>query len=401
MKNTLFLSCLFSLTLTATETTANVDSLLPEQCWIREYILPLPDFHESWTQEEKDVLNNFARTVEQQFRSRFRSSVLPSPATKLPAYTRFRDNLHQGVKNGYFAPKFSDGDSFCRWAAEEGDFEALKLFVQKGADSNVSFCEHAYQYSLIHSLLIGNLNQAPSHSSAEQLDMIHWLVDHGYKLELYPTELTYAVIALCLYRSEDIAPIVEWYFSINPEVPEELRNELYHAVLLAQGCTTVLKQLVEEGKIALNEPMAVNDLLPLQTLFTQSVPTIHLPTLEYLLSAGADPNLHIGYEEDANESDEYSPEGYEEEDKPNEALTGFSTPIELAFDLYLIYGSHEAIAHPLLAAIDLLLYYGAELEIEEDSAGDEDEDSPIYAEIRKRLQMDKEELMQDYLKLKS
>lgn len=401
MKKTLFLSLLLSVASSATETESPAIVPQLDLAQSSEFILPLPCYHESWTQEEKEILLQFIFKLERQFHAKF----TPCELAGLPLYRQLRNSLHQSVRDGVME-QFVNGDSLCRWAAAEEDFDALKLFVLKGADSNISYqttCfDSTYTLSLIDSLLFPHTNGVWTHSAAERLEMIQWLTEHGFKLEQYPEELTRAVIKLCLYKTEDIAPIVEWYFSLKTEIPEDLQHKLYAAVISAEGCTHIVKQLVEAGKIALNEPLAANDMLPLQILFTHYIHTINLPTLEYLLSAGADSNLHIGYEDDTNESDEYSPEGYEEEDKPNDELSGFSTPIELAFDLYRIYGDVDMVFAPtILAAIDLLLYYGAELEIEEDEAGDEDAESPIYAEVRKRLEMTKEELMEDYLKLKS
>ena len=401
MKKTLFLSLLLSVASSATETESPAIVPQLDLAQSSEFILPLPCYHESWTQEEKEILLQFIFKLERQFHAKF----TPCELAGLPVYRQLRMSLHQSVRDGVIE-QFVDGDSLCRWAAAQEDFDALKLFVLKGAECNISyqatFADSTYSISLIDSLLIPHTSGNSTRTAADRLDMIQWLVEHGFKLEQCATELTGAVIKLCLFKTDDITPIVEWYFSLNTEIPEDLQHKLYAAVLSAEGCTHIVKELVEEGKIALNEPLAENDMLPLQVLFTHYIHTINLPTLEYLLSAGADPNLHIAYEDDTNASDEYSPEGYEEEDKPNDDLSGFSTPIELAFDLYRISGDNDsAFSRSLLAAIDLLLYYGAELEIEDDEAGDEDAESPIYAEVRKRLDMTKEELIQDYIKLKS
>ena len=401
MKNTLFLSFLLSITVSATETAPPAIVPQPDLAQSSEFILPLPCYHESWTQEEKEILLQFIFKLERQFHAKFK----PRELAGLPVYRQLRNSLHRAMRDGVIE-QFVNGDSLCRWAAAQEDFDALKLFVLKGAECNISyqatFADSTYSVSLIDSLLIPHTSGNSTHTAAERLEMIQWLTEHGFKLEQYPEELTGAVIKLCLYKTEDIAPIVEWYFSLKTEIPKDLQHKLYAAVISAEGCAHIVKQLVEEGKIALNEPLAENDMLPLQVLFTHYIHTINLPTLEYLLTAGADPNLHIAYEDDTNASDEYSPEGYEEEDKPNDELSGFSTPIELAFNLYRIYGDVDPVFAPtILAAIDLLLYYGAELEIEEDEAGDEDVESPIYAEVRKRLEMSQKELMEDYLKLKS
>lgn len=367
-------------------------------------LLPLPEFHESWNDEEKAILLQLAQTIHDDFSQQQDTDVEELLADDVaPIWNKFQIAYHRAVKEGVIEDSFGESDTFARWAAMHDQFEAVKFFIEKG--ESISAC---YEYTILsmsapspsclaQEVIWGKSLTESAHSAEERVEMLQWLQSKGWDPLVNASSVTYAITVLCMADPMNVSALLDWYFStgIQPDEENEKAN-LYRAILQAHGGTASVQKLVEQGEILLNG--TIDDLLPLQIACQPCLlqDVFRIDTLKYLLEAGADPNLIVAYDY-AQETD-YSEEAFEDEDVPNADLDGFSTPIEIIFDNYR-YNTIEGKHHndkAYLAAIDLLLLHGAELEIEEDEANDEDVESPAYAEVRKRLQMTDDELQADY-----
>lgn len=360
-------------------------------------LLPLPLFHESWSEEDRAIVVRFTEALEEHLKTmKLHESDIPIVASY----------LHAVVSSGVCKDSFDDGDTLARLAAMLDDAEAMSLFLKKGenvnAVLNASDDEFLIPVSLASEVIWAKNLISTELSAAQRVEQMQALQSMGWDPQLHAQSVIYAMTILAV-EHQDVSPLFEWFFSLNYELTQEQEASLYWALLVADGCTPIVRRFVEEGKIELNQPIGDKGLLPLQRVCSEPFfeKQINLDTLEYLLSAGADPNLMLADEDSTDGNVEYDPDGYEEDDLPRDDMAGYSTPIELVFDHYrseLSEGNH-AREKNYLAAIDLLLLYGAELDIEEDECGDEEAESSAYAEVRKRLEMTPEQLNADFEKL--
>lgn len=363
-------------------------------------MLPLPPFHESWSEQDKVTLTRLSEHLE-----RFRQDLLVHD-DDWPVLTQY---LHSVVSSGECKAQFDDdGDTMARIAAMVDEADAVRLFLKRGEDINaVLHIENATApVSLASEVIWAERLISTKQTAAERAALMQELQAAGWDSALHAPSVIFAIPIACLCESQDVSPLVEWFLTLNYEMNEEQKESFLAALVVAEGCTAILQRFVEDGSIKLNEPLG--ELLPLQHICKAPMfdKTIQLDNLEYLLKSGADPNLMLAYE-DGEDDGKYDPEGYEEDDCPRDDMDGFSTPIEMLFDYYrfdMAWGEQNAVTRHkslhVLAAMDLLLMHGAELEIELDECDDESAESNAYAETRKRLQMSKAELEADYQKLR-
>lgn len=361
-------------------------------------ILPLPDFHESWTEQEQATLTQFATHLDQ-----FRQE----QQFEKDEWGKIAQYLHSVVTGGSCKAQFDDdGDTLARIAAMVDESDAVRLFLKRG--ENVNAVHHSdsadMPVTLASEVIWAEGLISTKQTAAERVALLQELQAAGWDAALHAPSVIFALPIVCLCEAQDVSPLVEWFLTLNYNMDEEQKNRFYSALLVANGCTHLVKKFVEDGFIKLNEPLY--HLLPLQhvcekPMFDKVIP---LDTLEYLLQAGADPNLILA-DEETEDDGTYDPDGYEADDQPRDDMAGFSTPIEMLFDYYRFdiawdESSARKKALSVLAAMDLLLLHGAELEIEHDEYDDEAAESEAYAETRKRLQMTDAELEADYKKLR-
>lgn len=366
-------------------------------------LLPLPDFHESWSDGEKDIIRGFVESLE---RTLVESSYSVTDEDSLKRYTAFRAALHHAIATGKIEPSFG-GDTLARWAAMNDSHEAVKVFVGIGEDPHARYYieELDLESGLVQEVIFAKGLTYPTHL-CNRVALLNWLKDKGWDPAKDAELIEHAVAVALMAENQDMSELLDWFYAQGLELTQEQKDLLHQSIIVAQGGLSTLKRLVEQGDIKLNEP--INDLLPLQIVCSWHImdKAINLDNLEYLLQAGADPNLIMGYDDEEDDG-EYNQEGYEEDDLPRDDMKGFSTPIEIVFDDYRFHEEFNDAdkvackkALHFQAAVDLLLMYGAELDIEEDEHDDEAVESPVYNEVRKRLNMSHEELEADYSRIR-
>lgn len=366
-------------------------------------LLPLPDFHESWSDGEKDIIRSFVKSLE---RTLVEASYSVTDEISLKRYTAFRAALHHAIATGKIESSFG-GDTLARWAAMNDSHEAVKVFVGIGEDPHARYYieELDLESGLVQEVIFAKGLTYPTHL-CNRVALLNWLKDKGWDPAKDAELIGYAVAVALMAENQDMSELLDWFYAQGLELTQERKDLLHQSIVAAQGGLSTLKRLVEQGDIKLNEP--INDLLPLQIVCSWHImdKAINLDNLEYLLQAGADPNLILGYDEEEDDG-EYNQEGYEEDDLPRDDMKGFSTPIEIVFDDYRFHEEWNDAdkvackkALHFQAAVDLLLMYGAELDIEEDEHDDEAVESPVYNEVRKRLNMSHEELESDYSRIR-
>ncbi len=392
MKLPILLSLAFMLNATAQDT-ATVAPTQPE-------LLPLPAFHESWSAENKEIITQFAERLSLLLKD-FDNGLPPSPEDAA-VWSRFVTALHHAVSKGEVAASF-EGDGLARWAAMVDNAAAVRLFIEKGESTDTGIdCGIAGQHTVLAQEVIWSESLIHTHqTAAERVELLEWLKSKGWAPATQMQQLQFAISIVGLCENQDVSPLYEWFLALQPQLNEEESATFYRSLLVADGCTPIVQRMVEAGKIQLNEPLDFK--LPLQIVCEKPLfdRVANLRTLQYLLEAGADPNLMMAYEDEASDNGEYDPDEYETDDLPRDDMEVFSTPIEIIFDRYrseLNEGNTKNEAN-LLAAIDLLLLHGAELDIEDDEYDDEEAESTAYAEVRKRLEMTPEQLRADFKRL--
>lgn len=366
-------------------------------------LLPLPDFHESWSDGEKDIVRSFVKSLEKTLAE---SSYSDTDDESMKRYMAFRAALHRAIATGKVEPSFG-GDTLARWAAMNDSHEAVKVFIGIGEDPHARYYieELDLESGLVQEVIFAKGLTYPTHL-CNRVALLNWLKDKGWDPAKDAELIGHAIVVALMAENQDMSELLDWFYAQGLELTQERKDLLHQSIIAAQGGLSTLKFLVEHGDIKLNEP--INDLLPLQIVCSWHImdKAINLDNLEYLLQAGADPNLILGYDEEADDG-EYNQEGYEEDDLPRDDMKGFSTPIEIVFDDYRFHEECDATdkvackkALHFQAAVDLLLMYGAELDIEEDEHDDEAVESPVYEEVRKRLNMSHEELEADYSRIR-
>lgn len=391
----------FALPLHAAPATSQAEAaaLLVSQ---KRNLLPLPDFHESWTADEVQCIKSFAAKFsqfydKQPFANHVKEELYP-----------FIHYLHQVIATGVVQDSFvSDNspDTLARYAAIVDDLDAVKLFISKGENPAIS-ARHAdfdTEFCLAQEIIWSETLTVLNHTAEERVALLEWLKTQGWSPHANRDSILFAVQVAALAEHHNVLPLFEWINNQGFEQTSIITNEYLRAALLGVGATPIVRQLVEMGALPLNEPLL--DLLPLQHICSHPLldNIINLDTLQYLLEAGADPNLMLADETNEHPDIEDRQETFEQEDAPLDGLDSYATPIERIFDSYrfdIVYANETETdkkrIKSYLAAIDLLLLYGAELEIEEDEAGDEDAESSAYAEVRKRLRMTPKQLRADY-----
>lgn len=358
-------------------------------------LLPLPPFHESWTAEEQAAIVQFCEHLETFCRNELLNK------EEIPLII---SHLHAVVSTGTCPATTTDGDTMARVAAMVDEADAMMLFLRRGENVNavLSNTDPMMPMSLASEVIWAEGLIGTRQSAADRVALMQELQKMGWDPHTHAESVIFAMPLLCA-EHQDVSPLFNWFFSLNYKLTAEQKHSIYNALLIADGCTPIVQRLVEQGEIAVNEPIGEASLLPLQQVCSKPIfdKEINLSTLELLLAAGADPNLILVEEDTGTGSDEYDPDGYEEDDLPRDDMAGFSTPIEMVFDHYrseLSEGNKKREKN-YLAAIDLLLIYGAELDIEEDEHNDEDAESTAYTEVRKRLNMTPEQLLADFKRL--
>lgn len=394
MKRSLFLLAFLTLPVLAQQSST---SPLIQRSSQRVKLSPLPQYHESWTPQQQAIINDFVASLEKFWEPDM------AELQKDALCIEFIKTLHQAISCGEVKPSFSN-DSIARFAAMVDHLEAVKLFIEKGEDPNTTKMNKEYNFPLClaqeviwcESLI--NIH----HSAEERVQVLEWLKSKGWKPELQLESILKAIEITAMAENQDVSPFFRWLNDQNFNKTSIYTDDFYRAALIGHGCRSIVQELVEQGCFKLNEP--IQEMLPLQHVCTRPLfdKIINTDTLEYLLQAGADPNLMLAYDSDDHHEGEYKVEDFEEDDQPTDDMVAFSTPIEILFDCYrydLVYANETPAdknrINSYLLAIDILLLHGAELEIEEDEAGDEDAESAAYAEVRKRLNMTAEELRAD------
>ena len=365
----------------------------------RVKLLPLPQYHESWTQQEQDIINEFVARIVNFHNTNELISINDADIKY----------IHHVISSGKVEASFSE-DTLARVAAMVDHLDAARLFLEKGEDPNTCSKQKdvvnpiCLAQEVIWSESLVNIH----HSAEERIQFLEWMRSKGWEPALQNASIIQAIIIAAHAEAQDVSPFFRWLKEQNFDKTTYYVEEFYRAALLGTGCHGIVQELVEQGCFKLNEPLM--ELLPLQHVCTRPLfdKIINPDTLEYLLQAGADPNLMLAYDSDEHHDGEYKAEDFEEDDQPTDDMVAFSTPIEIVFDSYrfdLVYANDTPAdkkrINSYLLAIDILLLHGAELEIEEDEAGDEDTESAAYAEVRKRLQMTAEELRADAEQLRS
>ena len=398
MKLSLLLLALLSLPVLAAQPTTAQKVQHSKQ---RIKLLPLPQYHESWTQQEQDIINEFVARLVNLINTN--ELVTANDAEK----TKYIKYIHHVISSGKVESSFSK-DTIARLAAMVDQLDAARLFIERGEDPNTSKQGMATPVCLAQEVIWSEALVNIHHSAEERVQFLEWMRSKGWEPAKQNTSIVQAIIIASLAEAQDVSPFFRWLKEQNIDQTSYYTEEFYRAALLGNGCHGVVQELVEQGCFKLNEPLM--ELLPLQNICSRPLfdKIINPDTLEYLLQAGADPNLMLAYDSDEHHDGEYKAEDFEEDDQPSDDMVAFSTPIEIVFDSYrfdLIYANETPAdkkrINSYLLAIDILLLHGAELEIEEDEAGDEDTESAAYAEVRKRLQMTKEELRADAEHLRS
>lgn len=366
-------------------------------------LLPQPQYHESWTQQEQDTINEFVARLVNFYNANKLVSSNDAETVQAIKY------IHHVISSGKVEVSFSE-DTLARVAAMVDHLEAARLFIEKGEDPNI--CSEQQEaiapICLAQEVIWSESLINTHHSPEERVQFLEWMRSKGWEPTRQNASVVQAIIIAAHAEAQDVSPFFRWLQEQNFDKTSYYTEEFYRAALLGGGCHGIVQELVEQGCFKLNEPLM--ELLPLQHVCSRPLfdKIINPDTLEYLLQAGADPNLMLAYDSDEHHEDEYKAEDFEEDDQPSDDMVAFSTPIEIVFDSYrfdLIYANEthadKKRINSYLLAIDILLLYGAELEIEEDEAGDEDAESAAYAEVRKRLQMTEEELRADAERLRS
>ncbi|MBR1997030.1 MAG: hypothetical protein IJ993_01310 [Akkermansia sp.] len=391
----------FALPLHATPATSQTEAaaVLASQ---KRNLLPLPDFHESWTEAEVQCIKSFAAKFshfydKQPFANHAKEDLYP-----------FICYLHQVITTGEVNATFGTADApdtLARYAAIVDDLDAVKLFISKGENPATS-ARHAdfdTEFCLAQEIIWSETLTVLNHTAEERIALLEWLKTQGWNPQVNQNSIIFAVCVAAMAEHQNVLPLFEWINNQQFEQTAIITDHYMQAALHGVGATPVVRQLVEMGALPLNEPLL--DLLPLQHICSHPLleNIINLDTLQYLLEAGADPNLMLADETVEHPDAEYRQEDFEAEDTPLEGIDSYATPIERIFDSYrfdMVYANETETdkkrIKSYLAAIDLLLLHGAELDIEEDEAGDEDAESAAYAEARKRLRMTPEQLRADY-----
>lgn len=374
----------------------------------KKNLLPLPDFHESWTEAEIHCIKNFAAKFshfydKQPFVNHSKEELYP-----------FINYLHRVIATGQVHESFTtqDGpDTLARIAAVIDDFEAIKLFISKGESCSVCIHNPGFdteEFCLAQEIIWSETLTVLNHTAEERVAMLEWLKAQGWDPKTNRDSVIFAVIVASMAEHQNVLPLFDWLNNQDFEQTAIITDTYLQAALHGVGATPVVRHLVDMGCIRLNEPL--KDMLPLQHVCAHPLleKIVNLDTLQYLLEAGADPNLMLAEDTEEHADSEYRQEDFDEEDAPLDGMESYATPIELVFDSYrfdIVYANKTETdkkrIKSYLAAIDLLLLHGAELDIEEDEAGDEDAESAAYAEVRKRLGMSPEQLRADYDSIRS
>lgn len=347
----------------------------------------LPVFHESWTESERAVISDFAAKLDK--------AMSTEEIAQLKDFMPAAAYLSKVVESGKLEKSFDNGDTLCRLAAMFDHFEAMRLFVERGEDVNSTLTVHHFQSGIGLEVLMCIDGFDPSHTALQRVEQLVWLTEKGWDPQKQLDTLRTAISFVAILEPHNVAPLVQWYIE-QVRVPQEEIAHLIHG----EGCTDMVKQWIENDIIAVNEPL--EDMLPLQCLcqFVSFSGRINLHTLELLLNSGADPNLIVAYEDTEEDSAEYDNDAYESEDGSVPEAASFSTAAEMVVDSYLNNlpkNNRRRAAKFCLAALDLLLIHGAEL----DNLDDDEEVMVDAREITKRLSMSKEELQADYEKLRA
>ncbi len=365
-------------------------------------LLPLPNFHESWTETEAQCIKSFAAKFSQFYD---KQSFVSHAKEELYPFIHY---LHQVIATGEVKGSFVSGnspDTLARYAAIVDDLDAVKLFISKGENPATSarYADFDTEICLAQEIIWCETLTVLNHTAEERVALLEWLKTQGWNPHTNRDSILFAVNVAALAEHQNVLPLFEWINNQGFEQTSIITNEYLRAALHGVGATAIVRKMVEMGALPLNEPLL--DLLPLQHVCSHPLleNVINLDTLQYLLEAGADPNLMLADETDEHPDSEYRQETFDEEDAPLDGMDSYATPIERIFDFYrfdIVYANETETdkkrIKSYLAAIDLLLLHGAELDIEEDEAGDEDAESSAYAEARKRLRMTPEQLRSDY-----
>ena len=349
----------------------------------------LPLFHESWSETERLVITDFANKLDK--------AMSMEEVSQMKDFLPVVTYLSKVVETGVVEKRFDNGDTLCRLAAMFDHFEAMRLFVERGEDVNSSVTVHDFQSGLGVEVVMCKDSFEPSHLAMQRVEQLVWLTEKGWEPQKQLETLRAAISLVAVLEPHNVAPLVQWYIE-QVRVPQDEIVALMHG----EGCTDMVKEWIENDIFAVNEPL--RDMLPLQNLcqFVSFSGRINLHTLELLLNAGADPNLILAYEEGEDDSAEYDNAAYESEDGSVAGADTFSTAAEMVVDSYLnnldkLPNGAKARAEKFcLAAVDLLLLHGAELEPTDDD-GEECYDEALM----NRLNMSKEELRADYEKLRA
>lgn len=344
----------------------------------------LPDFHESWTDDERAVLKRFADYIKE----------FPLPEV-------YKNGFHQVITTGRCEKHLSNGDLLARIAAMYDDFEAMCLFIERGEDANTpalkmndeSLCDLAAE--VIWSKNLG-LNTPITHTAAQRVEKLEWLRSKGFKPAEHAEVIMFALGISCRVESQDISPLIEWCLRELPLQGDGSETEVtfIESVLQATGGSHIVKRLIENGILKVNEPLG--DYLPLQHICQWELgsKSVNLETLQVLLESGADPELIVVDEEEGDDSVEYNQDDYEEEDAPNQELDAFASAAEMLCEI-ILYSEDNNHSTTRLVALDLLLLYGAKPEIPEIDDDTPDEIENKLRDITKRLKMSKKELQED------
>ena len=330
---------------------------------------PLPEFHESWTPEERAALIQFdtyltAGGLKEELRTAQKGFDMSLSLIReiLTGETPVEDTwdgvcdecallvgenamgkpmhreLAEIVKSGSAArkplsiPRTELYDTPARLALYTGHAETAKALVKHGADTNF-YCE-ANKESLL-SCLLGNRSLKGAHplSLKERLSLADWLVEQGADVHRLRESLQFCRIL----SPKDGDVILRWLFAHGfGTEPFENGNPVYQFLHIPEDMA-FWKEMFASGKLSLNA--ADGNKTPLQVLCKEISSKEHADMLEWMLRNGASPNISA----------------------QQEGLFPQEQPLEFLIDRFKYSEDDDEETPHLFRAIRLLRQYGAAL----------------------------------------
>ncbi|MBR3925828.1 MAG: hypothetical protein IKJ58_03590 [Akkermansia sp.] len=300
-----FMSCTFTLLLLAIGGAA---------WWLWGQWNNEPDFHESWTPQERAALTELNTFISQElprliYRKAAWENLEHSPGIALEIAIALKTlqhahpilmRLHDITQSGNAAPNghpVTCGDGFSNYepsifAAQIGHLDALKALINHGADPNAVLTRHGTPCETPFTpLLCGIYPAASSPSLEERLQVLRFLVEKGANLNTAP-EPTRAALKYPLEMRDDPEP---WLRAL--DLGKTVSVDEFCDILDAPAGMPLVERILREKLVDVND--TTGERTPLQALAEALVisDSDELDSAQYdkrldmLLAAGADPTL--------------------------------------------------------------------------------------------------------------